>query len=152
MNKYYGDLSICFFTSRTFTNNRQCHPLTVNSEISFNSGSLCTPDSSCDLQYSLTANNSQIKCAGNDKYLLEYVLALKDNGSIINTNSVLNMRFSPFKFMAVCYALLVIFLLFLAIRQESFHVQFQALLLLSVITIIIPYIDFTPCYGLYSQC
>lgn len=63
MNKDYGDLSICVFTSRTSQNNRECQPLTVNSEISFNSGSLCSPDSACDLRYSLTANNTQIKCA-----------------------------------------------------------------------------------------
>lgn len=76
LNKDYGDLSICFFTSGTSRGNRMCQSLTVNGEISFNSGSLCTPDWACDVRYSLTANNSRIKCAENDCRYPDQVLVI----------------------------------------------------------------------------
>ncbi|XP_060537159.1 uncharacterized protein LOC132708683 isoform X2 [Cylas formicarius] len=66
VNNDYGEIDICNITSRTSPNNRACKTVPVNDEISFKSGDLCTPESPCDVQYSVTAKNSQIKCAEND--------------------------------------------------------------------------------------
>ncbi|XP_030756010.1 uncharacterized protein LOC115882230 [Sitophilus oryzae] len=77
LNKDYGDLAVCFFASRTSApTNKSCQSLTVNGEISFNSRSLCTTESACDVQYTLTSNNSQVKCAESDCRYPDQVLVI----------------------------------------------------------------------------
>ncbi|CAG9855058.1 unnamed protein product [Phyllotreta striolata] len=61
-NSDYGDLVVCAYKSNT-TNDRVCKGITVNSDISFNSGDFCAPDSpSDDVHFTVTANSSRIRC------------------------------------------------------------------------------------------
>ncbi|XP_076261704.1 uncharacterized protein LOC143197278 isoform X1 [Rhynchophorus ferrugineus] len=76
LNKGYGDLSICSFTSQTSKVNKSCQDVTVNNEISFKSSSLCTTESACDVQYSVTASNSQVICAEDDCRYPDQVLVI----------------------------------------------------------------------------